>query len=804
MFYRLLDLLKKVRITQLILPVLLLAGCAAVDWKNTNIESLFGKTVITDHRALANTDNATYYTEQIEPILENRCVVCHSCYDAPCQLKLSSAEGIMRGASKTPIYNGTRLIASEPTRLGIDAENTEEWRNKGFFSVLNERSQTPEINLTNSVMYQMLVLKKNQPLPADTLLDDDFKLHLNSERQCPTREEFNEFADDHPLWGMPYALPGLKDEEYSLLTDWIKRGAPMASPIELPRAVEQRVSHWEAYLNSDDLKQQLASRYMYEHLFLASLYFSEEPLFNGSEPQQQPEYFFKLVRSYSAPGLPIRPVATRRPYDDPGAKRIYYRLKRDTSTVVAKTLMPYRLNEERMDWMKSLFNTPDYTVDVLPDYDPKTAANPFIAFQALPINSRYRFMLEESEYIIKGFIKGPVCRGQVALNVIDDHFWAFFVDPDDYDEEQYGKFLAEQSNNLRLPGEAESNTGILANWLRYSNLHSKYLDAKNSMLLDRFPEGKHLNLDLVWDGDGNNPNAALTITRHFDSATVVKGLVGQYPKTAWIVGYPLLERIHYLLVAEFDVFGNVGHQLMTRLYMDFLRMEGEANFLTMLPQNERIKLTNYWYRDASKDVKKHLVDNEAHVLSDPDIRYYSDQPKLELLEMLRNKLEPVLSHQYDLATKVAPEILAALEKINRIQGRAATLMPEISMIMIDDYSGSQKVYTLLRNSAHSNLTGLLYEDENRLPEEDYLTLVPGVMGSHPAAFYRLSSFRLNDFVDAISKLDDESDYYRFATRFAVRRTDSAFWTHSDQMLAWYKKNDPLNAGLLDYNRLENR
>ncbi len=61
------------------------------------------------------------------------------------------------------------------------------------------------------------------------------------------------------------------------------------------------------------------------------------------------------------------------------------------------------------------------------------------------------------------------------------------------------------------------------------------------------------------------------------------------PKTAWVIDYSLLERIHYLLVAGFDVFGNVAHQLETRLYMDFLRMEGEQNFLFFLPPDERIR-----------------------------------------------------------------------------------------------------------------------------------------------------------------------------------------------------------------------
>ena len=43
------------------------------------------------------------FTEQVQPILERRCVVCHGCYDAPCQLKLSSHEGLKRGASPVKV-----------------------------------------------------------------------------------------------------------------------------------------------------------------------------------------------------------------------------------------------------------------------------------------------------------------------------------------------------------------------------------------------------------------------------------------------------------------------------------------------------------------------------------------------------------------------------------------------------------------------------------------------------------------------------------------------------------------------------
>jgi len=40
------------------------------------------------------------YFARIQPIFDNRCVACHSCYNAPCQLNLQSYSGLTRGATK--------------------------------------------------------------------------------------------------------------------------------------------------------------------------------------------------------------------------------------------------------------------------------------------------------------------------------------------------------------------------------------------------------------------------------------------------------------------------------------------------------------------------------------------------------------------------------------------------------------------------------------------------------------------------------------------------------------------------------
>ena len=82
--------------------------------------------------------------------------------------------------------------------------------------------------------------------------------------------------------------------------------------------------------------------------------------------------------------------------------------------------MPYRLDATRMKRCRSLFVETDYTVSALPSYAIAQASNPFDSFRELPVTSRYQFMLDEAQYTIMGFIKGPLCRGQVAVDVIED------------------------------------------------------------------------------------------------------------------------------------------------------------------------------------------------------------------------------------------------------------------------------------------------------------------------------------------------------------------------------------------------
>jgi hypothetical protein len=410
-------------------------------------------------------------------------------------------------------------------------------------------------------------------------------------------------------------------------------------------------------------------------------------------------------------------------------------------------------------------------------------------------------MLDEAQFTVMNFIKGPVCRGNVALNVIQDRFWVFFTTPQSAIADQVSRFLAAQDRHLRLPAEAESGLFAIAHWNTYAKAQQAYLQAKGDFIRENAAALERAQLDTFWDGGGTNPNAALTVFRHYDSATVVQGLVGTPPQTAWLIDYPILERIHYLLVAGFDVYGTASHQAITRLYMDFLRMEAEMNFLAFLPEAQRKAEVAVSYRDAHESVQAYLDAYFEHEELPPPYAYTTGEPKAELYQALRTRMAAVLNRHYDLDQSGLPAgAVAELRKLDRVSGTAASIMPQSLIIDVKGYG----LFSLLSNSAYTNISSMFGEADRRRPAEDTLTIASGVVGAYPNVFLQLSAAEIPDLVRAISGLRSEDDYSRLLDRFGIRRTDARFWAVSDHVLASYRKDEPVSAGVLDYNRYDNR
>jgi len=760
------------------------------------------------------------FTNEVQPILAQRCAVCHSCNDAPCQLNFTSIDGIDRGASIEPVYNGARLTQQDPSRLDIDATSTAEWRAKGFFPVLNERRENPQINRYNSLLYKSLTLKRLHDFPTQGRLPEEYDIgtKLTEDESfvhaqvCPTVETYSDFAISNPQWGMPYALPPLSNKEFKTIETWIEQGAK-AEPVKpLSQSLVKEVEKWETFFNGSSKKEQLMSRYIYEHLFIGHLYFKDK----------SDKDFFMLVRSRTAPGQDIELISTIRPYNDPGVDKFYYRLQRYNRVIVDKTHMPYALNDSRMKRYKELFIDADYSVTKLPSYEAELAANPFKIFAEIPAKNRYKFMLDDAKYFVNGFIKGPVCRGSIALGVIDDHFWVAFMDPDKSYISQDSEFLANVSENLKLPSEQENNASLLSVWATYKAEASQYFIKKVEYLNTHLDKNKGFGLEKIWDGDHENTNAALTVYRHYDSATVLKGFVGDVPKTGWVMDYPILERVHYLLVAGFDVYGKVGHQLSTRLYMDFLRFESELEFLAFLPEKDRIKLHRDWYRESTEtdDMLEAFAKLDVKMHETP-IEYKTQDVKKELFVKISEHLKnaqavkgdylnrctdfPDICKKSQWAKEITPAARSLVE-LSSIKGVRTNVFPNVSFmrIKVDGSVENDLVFTIIRNKSYLNVTSLIVSEDSRVESEDTIDIVPGFVGAYPNLFLEVGMADVPAFVEQYKTIDSFEKYDALIDMYGVRRTSERFWLMSDWFYKKHKYENKVYAGLFDLNRYKNR
>jgi len=785
------------------------------------------------------------FNSDIKPVLEKRCVVCHGCYDAPCQLKLSSIEGITRGANKRKLYNKKRFTWQQPTRLFIDASTTREWRDMEFFGLLNEgESHSPEANLAHSVLYKMLNLKQINPLPESGLLPEDLDISLEREQVCTTLDKFDAFAKAHPLWGMPYALPNLSDEEYTLLVRWLAQGDTAAEAKQLSPGILTQVKSWEDFLNNSGNKQQLVSRYIYEHLVLGHVYFENDN--DASGPN-----FFRLVRSRTPSGAEVDEIASIRPYDDPDEDVFYYRLRPYTASIVDKNHIAYAFSDARMQRYRELFLQPDYEVAELPGYAPgespnffvrayrkilnlfgmNNASTPFETFAAIPPEVRYQFLLDDARFFINGFIKGPVCRGQSALSSIEDHFWVFFLKPKNPSfYRQHGldsDFLSDVDEHLHLPTELADTSRLFTGWIKYWPQEQAYMRAKT----DYYQQQGLPQLDIhkavdefVWDGkrsDGSrNEDAALTIFRHFDSASVHSGLYGDSPETVWMIDYPVFERLHYLLVAGFNPFGTLGHQLGARLYMDFLRIEGEDNFLYFLPREDRKRLYESWHEIDRKTTRKQReatkawleVDSVTGYEENPQAAFYH-QPKLEFLQLLKQHTGYAAADMEDInrcsmaECFISPADRAMHRLAEGVSGERLQIFPETSYLRVRGVNGHKDVaYTLIHNKSYR--TDSFAKEVNDRPQEDMqddtLTVMRGLAGSYPNFFFDVSEADLDAFVAACVRVMNRDDYEQMVSQYGIRRTNPQFWDVSDWMQDQHARAQPVDGGLLDISRYKDR
>jgi len=734
------------------------------------------------------------YSGTIQSIFDRRCVVCHSCFDAPCQLNLQSFDGLDRGANVVRVYEPTRVESIHPTRMFQDARTTSEWQRQfGFFPVV-ARGANAGTAAESSILRRVIEQRRRVPVRTAVLIDSPWA--------CPRQSAaLEEELRSRPEKGMPYGFPPLDDADVRAIEHWLRRGA--GGPAVSPEADAARaaIARWEAFFDAPDAKSRIVARYIYEHLFLAHLAI-----------EGVPNEWFRLVRSRSRSPADIDEIVTVRPYDDPGPGEMHYRLRRVTETIVEKTHVPYVLSDAKLARLQRLFFSDAQWSDpspAFPSYDRNVAANPFLAFAAIPARSRYQFMLDDAYYHVRAFIHGPVCKGQVALNVIDEHFLIFFLTPGGDTAVTHPEFLPRVASDLAVPGEG--GDGLEAVYERFKLHELSYLRDRAGFSQRLSAPGR--TLANIWDGDGTNRSAVLTVYRHFDSAFVVQGAVGGVPKTAWVLDYPIFERMYYDLVAGFDVFGNLVHQVSTRRYMNLLRIEAESLFLSFLPESRRHAVRDFWYRPPR--VAK-IVDLLEPPYAEPETRItYADPAhannelvtRLVSLDLPRTVLGDRDPIQWDdvASNALGPpsQFESGVRSFVRRSGPFVDAFPDATLVRVDTGSADDTIYTIIRNKAHLNVDFMFLEDEERVPTEDTLHVVRGVVASRPNLFLDVRAAEIADFVSDVAALPTELSWTKFLERYGVRRSDAAFWAASDFFNERFSKLDALGAGILDLSRYVN-
>jgi len=214
----------------------------------------------------------------------------------------------------------------------------------------------------------------------------------------------------------------------------------------------------------------------------------------------------------------------------------------------------------------------------------------------------------------------------------------------------------------------------------------------------------------------------LTIASHYDSASVARGLSGDIPQTLWLMDYPLLERTYYILVVNYNVFGNVAHQLLTRLYFDLIRNSSEHNFLRLIPEGQRSVILHDWYQHSGK-LKFGTFYEKIDDVSPSAERFATENPKRELALRILRRFEAVNAMADDPVNRCQAEkcarsgqplwIQKADQALSAIASRPVAelpginRLPEVMFVRVRHGQENRTVYTLLRDRAHSNVAFIL-------------------------------------------------------------------------------------------------
>ncbi len=787
------------------------------------------------------------YLANIQPLLGKRCVACHGCTDAPCQVKLNSYLGVRRGATRVSYY-ANRLLEAPFPELRIDAP--------GFYPIVADTGDVQR-NLEQSMLYRFITQGQNNTTDTDHAGAFDLEqvrplqqeYDVSAKHQCVvTDKDFHAFIGKNPGAGMPFGLPRLNDQEYGKLQTWLgagARGPGEAAQRALRQAARPEViARWERFLNGLDAKSRLLARYLYEHLFAMDFHFAE-----------MPGEFYRLERGREDDGGgPWRSLQTPLPVDSPGPGDFSYRFVKVEEIISQKDHVVWQVSDATLDYLRDLFMTnawlvPDDQV-VVPGYD---NGNPFEVYQQIPAELRYRFMLDNAKLFIEAMVRGSVCIGRTATYAISDQFWVFFLRPES-DVSAGTRYFRLGSEAMRaLSLDTDRMLVLMELQDRFYN-NKIYLEgyerALRQELQAQYENGQRarpgLGLEDIWDGGGDNPNAWLTVLRHDASATVHFGAAGGFPQTVWVLNFANFERLFYNLVAQFKYWGSITHKLVTWQVMSQDRLEGEDLFLSFLPEAARGQMRELYAGGVNLPaagvtglIGKPLVGKkirraielypllslgrpalqELSGLERPDMEFlrhliprFSDKVRAVDADLNSNPLFAAESVPAPAPTAGMVHSIAEFEaNLHRLisdggKGRYAPFLPSITLLRVGD-AQRRELYSIISNRGYFSHELVFAEKQERDPSRDTISVYHGVVGDYPELFLDVPLARAAEFlrrVQAINAANSQDALRTLKDDFAVRRNSSRFWPFVDWVLDRNVKTGDgyITAGMLDLSRYD--
>jgi hypothetical protein len=284
-----------------------------------------------------------------------------------------------------------------------------------------------------------------------------------------------------------------------------------------------------------------------------------------------------------------------------------------------------------------------------------------------------------------------------------------------------------------------------------------------------------------------------------------------------VIDYSQFERIYYALVAGFDVYGNVSHQANVRRYMDFLRIEGELNFLNFLPRERRVPILQSWYigDKAAEDIE----DQDVVSARPTRVAFTSNEPKREFVERVISDhilpatgigFDPVNYHGTDEKTPMPKTFDSQQDILNGFRALNApgtgfirhVTSTEVNVlyVRVRGDEGPFRFFSIVINRWHDNVNSLFGEQKRLNPAKDTIDFVPGSVGAYPNYFLVLDKSELPELIDLLQNFDESPGYKAKLDKFGINRMEPEFWPAYDWFQQQLNESDPVRAGLYDLNR----